>query len=102
MNPEPDGRVEARTDRGWAMAKLDEKDRDKLPAREFAFPKQRKEPLEDASHVRNAVARFDQVKDVTDAERDEAWTRIEAAAKKFGVELHERSWRELGKTASGR
>ena len=79
------------------MSKLDGEDRDKLPSREFAFPKQRKEPLEDASHVRNAVTRFDQVKGVTDAERDEAWRRIEAAAKKFGVELHERSWRELGR-----
>ncbi len=78
------------------MSKLDADDRGKLSNREFAFPKQRKEPLDDASHVRNAVARFDQVKDVTDAERDEAWRRIEAAAKKFGVELHERSWRELG------
>ncbi len=79
------------------MSKLDAEDRDKLPNREFAFPKQRKEPLEDASHVRNAVTRFDQVKDVTDAERDEAWRRIQAAAEKFGVELHERNWRELGK-----
>lgn len=78
------------------MSKLDNEDRDKLPGKEFAFPKQRKEPLEDASHVRNAVARFDQVKGVSDAERDEAWKRIEAAARQFGVELHERSWRELG------
>lgn len=79
------------------MANLDAEDRDKLPKKEFAFPKERKEPLEDASHVRNAVARFDQVEGVSDAERDEAWKRIEAAAKKFGVELHEKSWRELGK-----
>jgi hypothetical protein len=79
------------------MSKLDEADRDDLSARQFAFPKQRKEPLEDASHVRNAVARFDQVKDVSDDERDEAWKRIEAAAKKFDVKLEERSWRELGK-----
>jgi len=79
------------------MSKLDAGDRDTLPNREFAFPKQRKEPLEDASHVRNAVARFDGVKGVTDAERDGAWRRIEAAAKTFGVELHKRSWRELGK-----
>lgn len=83
------------------MAELNAEDRDKLPTREFAFPKQRKEPLEDASHVRNAVARFDQVKGVTDAERDAAWKRIETAAKKFGVELHERSWRELGKPHHG-
>jgi hypothetical protein len=81
------------------MSKLDQSDRDRLEAREFAFPKQRKEPLDDASHVRNAVARFDQVEDVTDAERDEAWKRIEAAARKFDVKLEERSWRELGKKA---
>lgn len=79
------------------MSKLNEADRDDLSARQFAFPKQAKEPLEDASHVRNAVARFDQVKNVTDAERDEAWKRIRAAAKRFKVELGESDWRELGK-----
>jgi hypothetical protein len=47
--------------------------------------------------VRNAIARFDQVEGVTDAERDAAWKRIEAAAKKHGVEVSEKSWRELGK-----
>jgi hypothetical protein len=80
-----------------SMSKLDQSDRDHLQARQFAFPKQRKEPLEDARHVRNAVARFDQVEGVTDAERDEAWKRIEAAARKFDVKLEEHSWRELGK-----
>jgi hypothetical protein len=79
------------------VSKLDQADRDDLKSRKFAFPKQRKEPLEDASHVRNAVARFDQVKDVTDAERDAAWKRIRAAAKTFDVHIEERSWRELGK-----
>ena len=79
------------------MSKLDQSDRDHLGSRQYAFPKQRKEPLEDASHVRNAVARFDQVMDVTDAERDDAWKRIVAAAKRFDVQLEERSWRELGK-----
>ncbi|RAI57989.1 DUF6582 domain-containing protein [Roseicella frigidaeris] len=79
------------------MAELDKTARDKLSSREFAFPRQRKEPLEDARHVRNAVARFDQVQGVSDAERDEAWKRIQAAARKFGVELKERHWRELGK-----
>jgi hypothetical protein len=79
------------------MAKLDEEQRDELSDSKFAFPKQHKEPLEDASHVRNAIARFDQVKDVSDAERDEAWSRIKAAAKKFDVEISEKSWRELGK-----
>jgi cell division protein FtsX len=78
------------------MSKLDQDERDELSSREFAFPKQRKEPLEDASHVRNAVARFKQVKGVTDEERDEAWKRIRAAAKKFDVELNEDDWREIG------
>ena len=79
------------------MSRLDADRRDDLGEREFAFPKQRKEPLEDAEHVRNAIARFDQVKDVTDAERDEAWKRIKAAAKKFDVDVSEKSWHELGK-----
>jgi len=79
------------------MSKLDQEDRNEMSGREFAFPKQRKEPLEDASHVRNAIARFDQVEGVTDHERDEAWARIKAAAKKFDVELNESDWRELGK-----
>ena len=63
----------------------------------FAFAKQRKEPLEDATHVRNAIARFNQVKDVTDGERDAAWKRIKAAAKKYDVTVNEKSWREIGK-----
>jgi hypothetical protein len=80
------------------MAELHAKERNALEGKQFAFPKERKEPLEDASHVRNAIARFDQVKGVSDDERDEAWKRIKAAAKKFGVEVNEKSWRELGKS----
>lgn len=79
------------------MSKLGTEERDDLESGDFAFPKQRKAPLEDASHVRNAIARFNQVKDVTDAERDSAWKRIKAAAKKHGVEVNEKSWREIGK-----
>jgi hypothetical protein len=79
------------------MSELNEKQRVSLDEDQFAFPKERKEPLNNASHVRNAIARFDQVKGVSDNERDEAWTRIKRAAKKHGVELHEKSWRELGK-----
>lgn len=63
----------------------------------FAFPEQRKEPLVDARHVRNAVSRFDQVEGVSDAERDQAWKRIVAAADRFGVELSESDWRDLFK-----
>jgi hypothetical protein len=63
----------------------------------FAFSEERKEPLENAGHVRNAISRFNQVKNVSDAERDAAWKRIKAAAKKHGVEVSEKSWREVGK-----
>jgi hypothetical protein len=73
-----------------------------LPARAFAFPKERKEPLTDARHVRNAIARFDQVEGVTDAERDHAWKKIRSAAKKFDVEVSETSWRELFKGGKAR
>ena len=69
------------------MAKLNEAARDQIPATRFAFPKQRKEPLENATHVRNAAARFNQVQGVTEAERRAAWKRIESAAKRYQVEL---------------
>ena len=72
-------------------------EKDRLPDKDFAFPKERKEPLSDASHVRNAVARFDQVEGVTDRERDEAWKRIRRAAKRFDVEIEAGDWRELFK-----
>jgi hypothetical protein len=77
-------------------------DKDKLDDKTFAFAKQRKEPLTDAKHVRNAIARFDQVEGVTDKERDEAWKRIKAAAKRYDVEVSESSWRELFKGGKAR
>jgi len=72
-------------------------EKDRVPDKEFAFPKERKEPLTDAKHVRNAIARFDQVEGVTDAERDRAWKRILTAAKKYDIEVSEKSWRDLAK-----
>ena len=78
------------------MSKLDSEERDALPASEFAFPKQRRSPIEDARHVRAAIARFNQVEGVDDDERDEAWKRILKAAKKHGVEVSEKGWREIG------
>jgi hypothetical protein len=70
-------------------------EKNRLPDSAFAFPEQRKEPLTDARHVRNAVARFDQVEGVSDADRDRAWRRIRAAARKFGVDISVRGWRQL-------
>jgi hypothetical protein len=67
-----------------------------LPDSVYAFPKRRKEPLTDAQHVRNAVARFDQVIEVSDADRALAFANIEKAAKYYGVNLGETSWHDLG------
>lgn len=77
------------------MSELSEAQRDHIDSDKFAFPKERKEPIHDAAHVRNAIARFNQVKGVSDEERDAAWRRIKAAAKKHGVELEETSWHDL-------
>ena len=67
----------------------------KVPASAFAFPEERKEPLYDAVHVRNALARFDQVLGVSDDDRALAFANIRAAAAHFGVSVSETSWREL-------
>ena len=77
-------------------------DKDRLADEEFAFPKERKEPLTDARHVRNAISRFDQVEGVSDAERDRAWKRILTAAKQHGVDVSEASWRDLAKGGKDR
>jgi hypothetical protein len=77
------------------MAKLNQEKRDSIPDDKYAFPKEEKEPIHDAEHVRNAVARFNQVKGVTDAERDAAWNRILRAAKRFNVEVEDQDWRDL-------
>jgi hypothetical protein len=75
-------------------------ERGDLPSSVFAYPERRKEPMTDASHVRNAVARFDQVRGVSDAERDLAFANIKKAARAYGVELSEKDWRELGRRPS--
>ena len=75
--------------------KLSKAAKDKLPDKTFAFAEKRKEPLENATHVRNALARFNQVKGVTDEERKKAFEKIKRAAKKFGVEVNEKDWKEL-------
>ena len=69
--------------------------RAELPESVFAFPVQRKEPLSDSDHVRNALARFDQVEGVSDADRDLAFANIKAAAAYYGVDVRENSWRDL-------
>ena len=75
-------------------------ERGDLPDSVFAYPKERKEPMTDASHVRNAIARFDQVTGVSDAERDLAFVNIKKAAKHYDVDMSEKGWHELGRRPS--
>ncbi len=77
--------------------KLSTSERDSLPESVFAFPKERKEPITDASHVKNALARFDQVEGVSDSERDLAFANIKKAAAHYGIDVQESSWHELEK-----
>jgi hypothetical protein len=79
--------------------RLDAAKANKLPDSAFAFPHHRKEPLTDASHVRNAIARFDQVKDVSEADRELAFANIKKAAQHFGIDMKETSWHQLGSHA---
>ena len=91
-----------KTDTTWEPPKHNEsgtlgtEERNELPSSAFAFPKERKEPLTSASHVKDALARFDQVKDVDPQQRDLAWRNILKAAKHYGIHVEETNWHELG------
>jgi hypothetical protein len=75
-------------------------ERGDLPSSVFAYPHERKEPMTDASHVRNAIARFEQVRGVSDDARELAFANIKKAAKHYGVEMREMNWKELGRRPS--
>lgn len=75
--------------------RLDAAQVDNLPDSAFAFPGSRKEPLVSAGHVRDALARFDQVQGVSDADRALAFANIRQAASYFGVHVTETSWSDL-------
>ena len=61
----------------------------------YAFPRQRKEPLDSPGRIRNALARFNQVRGVTLAERAAAFRRIKAAARRHRIHVSARSFRDL-------
>lgn len=79
------------------QGKLTAQERKALPDSVFAFPNQRKEPLTDASHVKNALARFDQVQGVSDQERELAFANIKKAAAHYDITVEEDRWQNLGK-----
>ena len=70
-------------------------EKNRLPDSKFAFPEQRKEPLVDAKHVRNAVARFDQVEGVRTPNAIAPGAGSGPHARRFDVEITERGWRQL-------
>lgn len=85
------------THRAGGHGRLDAAQLKALPDTAFAFPRSRKEPITDASHVRSALARFNQVTGVSDADRDLAFDNIKKAAKHFNIEMRETDWRQLGR-----
>jgi hypothetical protein len=76
--------------------RLSTADKDSLPATAFAFPRTRKEPMTDATHVRDAMARFNQVQGVTDPERDVAFANLQKAARHFDIQMKETDWHQFG------
>jgi hypothetical protein len=79
----------------WKPVRDADATRAKLPNSAFAFPSERKEPLTDAGHVRSAIARFGEVRGVTEAERAQAFANIKAAAGYYGVSVKASSWHDL-------
>lgn len=70
------------------MARLKSRKRARLPDRAFAYVDSRggrRLPIHDKAHVRNALARFNQVKFENDAARERARTRLLNAAKKYRI-----------------
>lgn len=78
------------------QGRLSTADKRALPASAFAFPATRKEPMTDPTHVRDAMARFDQVEGVTDAEKDLAFSNLKKAAKHFSIQMKETDWHQFG------
>ena len=74
------------------MPELDAKARDKLRASEFAYVDSEGGehlPIHDESHIRNAMARFNQTEFESVAAKERARRKIVAAARKHGIEVSE-------------
>jgi hypothetical protein len=76
------------------MAELDAKDRDRLRSTQFAYVDSKGGehlPIHDESHVRNAIARFNQTDFESEAAKQRARRKILNAAEKHGIEVDEDS-----------
>ena len=74
------------------MPELDAEDRDNLRSNQFAYVDSdggEHLPLNDASHVRNAMARFNQTDFESKAAKERARKKILAAARRHDIEVDE-------------
>lgn len=74
------------------MAELSTKQRDKLSNREFAYVDRSGEghlPIHDASHVRNAMARWNQTDFESASAKESPRKKILSAAHRFSIEVSE-------------
>ncbi len=72
------------------MTTMTEKDRDKLRSNQFAYvDKDGGEhlPIHDESHIRNAMARWNQTEFQSATAKEEARRKIVGAAKRHGIEV---------------
>ena len=72
------------------MAQLDTKDREKMDKRKFAYVDKEGEghlPINDESHVRNAMARFNQTDFESGTKKESARKKIVKAAKRRGIKV---------------
>jgi hypothetical protein len=72
------------------MPELDTKARERLRSSQFAYVDSdgaEHLPINDASHVRNAMARFNQTEFESAAAKERARRKILSAAKKFDIEI---------------
>ncbi len=83
------------------MAELTEKQRDTLKKSEFAYVDTEGGehlPIHDESHVRNAMARFNQTDFESTAAKERARKKVLAAAERKGIEVSEDD--HIAKTAA--
>jgi hypothetical protein len=74
------------------MPELDTNEREKLPRNQFAYVDREGEehlPINDESHVRNAIARFNQTEFESATAKEQARRKILSAARRYGIEVSE-------------
>ena len=76
------------------MAALTEKGRDRLRSSQFAYVDRKGEehlPINDESHIRNAMARWNQTEFDSASAKESARKKIVSAAKRHGIEVSDDS-----------